>query len=285
MRAVHLAVHLSAPVGGPRVTLVAMAALGALALGALMGALVNALADRVVGVDEPIWRATQCRKCGAMLPPRAPLALRELAPRWRRQCVRCGQAAPLRGAVAQVALALLTPLALWRALIPPPPATPVSPQSALAPWALFALAALALGTLAFIFVVDLEHRLIYDLSIYPLAALLLAVVAIFDRSRLPLLILGMLVYGALFLLLYGLGWLLYRQEALGLGDVKLAALLGLIVGWPGVLTALFLAAVGGAIVGALLLASGSADRRAYIPFGVFMAGAATVALLAAPLPW
>ncbi|HEX8733023.1 MAG TPA: A24 family peptidase [Ktedonobacterales bacterium] len=261
-----------------------LGALGAALLGALAGALVNALADRVVGVDEPIWSATQCRKCLAPLPPAGPLALRELvAP--GRVCANCGKRASLRRPLTQLALALLLPAALWRALVGAPPrAFPGVLPSALPTWALFALAAASLITLAFIFVVDLEHRLIYDLAIFPLTILLLVVVGVFDRHRFATVAISALICAAIFLLFYGLGWLIYRQEALGFGDVKLALLVGAIVGWPGVTTALLVTAVLAAIFSLLLLASG-ADRRAFIPFGVFLTVGAAFALLSAPLPW
>jgi leader peptidase (prepilin peptidase) / N-methyltransferase len=257
--------------------LVVASGLGAVGLGLLAGALVNALADRVVGVDEPIWSASQCRKCLASLPLPAPFALREFfAP--GRVCGVCGQRASLRRPLAQLALALFMPAALWRAATTPS-------HGALPAWALFGIAAAAGVALAFIFVVDLEHRLIYDLSIFPLLVALLALTGVFDRSRLVSVIFAAVLSGALFLLFYGLGWLLYRQEALGFGDVKLALLLGAIVGWPGLITALLVTAVTAAILSMLLLASGAVDRRAFIPFGVFMAGAAALTLLIAPLPW
>ena len=257
--------------------LLAVGVVGALLLGLLAGALVNTLADRVEGVDEPIWSASQCRKCLAPLPAPSLFALRELiAP--GRVCGACGKRASLRRPLTQLALALLLPAALWRAWAGPS-------LSALPPWALFVMAAVSLTTLAFIFVVDLEHRLIFDLSIFPLALGLLLIVGIFDRGSLLPLGFAALIGGGLFLLFYGLGWLLYRQEALGFGDVKLGLLLGVLVGWPNITTALVATAISAAILSGLLLASGAAGRNSFIPFGVFMAGAAALTLLIAPLPW
>ncbi|MGH2504981.1 MAG: prepilin peptidase, partial [Ktedonobacterales bacterium] len=162
------------------VVYMALGGLGALAVGLLAGALVNALADRVVGVDEPVWSASQCRKCLAPLSPAARLALGELVN--RRVCAACGQPASLRRPLTQVALALWLPAALWRAY-----ATPA--LGGLPPWALWLLAALAGGALTFIFVVDLEHRLIFDLSVFAPLVITLAAVGAFDRSRLiPLLL-------------------------------------------------------------------------------------------------
>lgn len=254
-----------------------IAGLGTLLLGACCGALVNALADRVVGVDEPIWNARQCHKCLLPLPHARLFAVPDLFT--RRVCGSCGQAASLRRPLAQVTLAVLAPIALWRALGP----SPVG--SALPGWSLFLLAVAALTALTFIFVVDLEHRLIFDLSIFPLLALILGVVAAFDRGRLLALVIPALGAGLLFLLFYGLGWLLYHEEALGFGDVKLALLVGALVGWSGITATLGATVVGAAIVSALLLASGSAERRTFIPFGVFMVAAAAGCLLVIGLPW
>lgn len=257
------------------VVYLALGGLGALAVGLLAGALVNALADRVVGVDEPIWSASQCRKCLAPLGPAAPLALGEL--RRRRVCAACGQPTSLRRPLTQVALALWLPAALWRAYA----TTTQGGQF----WLLFLLAALAGVALTFIFVVDLEHRLIFDLAVFAPLVVTLAVVGLFDRGRLLGLLLAAALSGLIFLLFYGLGWLLYRQEALGFGDVKLALLIGALVGWPGLVTALFATTIIAAVLSLLLLASSAAERRTYIPFGVFMALGAAIALFAAPLPW
>jgi leader peptidase (prepilin peptidase)/N-methyltransferase len=139
--------------------------------------------------------------------------------------------------------------------------------------------------LAFVFAVDLEHHLILDVALYPAALLLLLVALLFDHKAFAGMLFGVVLCGGLFLLFYGLGYLLYRQEALGFGDVKLAAFIGLLVGWPAVIQTLVLAALFGAAVGVLLLGLGSATRRTYIPYGVFLAVGGVLALLLAPPFW
>ena len=255
--------------------------LGALLLGLLAGALVNTLADRVVGVDEPIWSASQCRKCLQPLPAASPFALPELVQ--RRTCASCGHATSRRRPLVQLALALVLPLALWRAFSPV--ATPGAPASMAPGWAIFGLATMSLTALTFIFVVDLEHRLIFDLSLFPPLVAIIAVVALVDRTHLATVLVPALLCGLLFLLFYGLGWLLYRQEALGFGDVKLALLIGAVVGWQGLTATLTVTVVLAAIISMLLLASGAADRRTFIPFGVFMALAAALVPLVVGFPW
>ena len=63
---------------------------------------------------------------------------------------------------------------------------------------------------------------------------------------------------------------------MGGGDAKLAALIGLVAGWPGVLVAVFAAFAVGAAAGLLLIAIGRLSRRQPLPFAPALAfGAAT----------
>jgi leader peptidase (prepilin peptidase) / N-methyltransferase len=83
---------------------------------------------------------------------------------------------------------------------------------------------------------------------------------------------------AFFLLLY-LAW----TGAMGDGDVRLATLLGLFLGWIGPLhvpVGLFLGFFTGAIVGVAMIAAGRGGRRTALPFGPFLAIGATVTILA-----
>jgi leader peptidase (prepilin peptidase)/N-methyltransferase len=74
---------------------------------------------------------------------------------------------------------------------------------------------------------------------------------------------------------------------MGFGDVKLAGLLGLYLGWLGwspVLVGAFAGFLLGGVVGALLLATRRADRKTAIPFGPYMlAGALLAVFVASPV--
>lgn len=77
-------------------------------------------------------------------------------------------------------------------------------------------------------------------------------------------------------------WLLWygsRGRALGFGDVKLVLVLGLLVGWPKLLFALFAAFVSGAVVGIVLLLLGKRTRKQAVPFGPFLILGSFVALV------
>ncbi len=82
---------------------------------------------------------------------------------------------------------------------------------------------------------------------------------------------------------YGVLWLI-SPASIGLGDVKLAGVLGLYLGWSG-LGATMAGLLGGfvlaAVVGMVLIAAGRATRKTHIPFGPFML-AATLAVLLTP---
>jgi len=80
-------------------------------------------------------------------------------------------------------------------------------------------------------------------------------------------------------LIYFIVFLIFRREGLGFGDVKMAALIGLMVGFPLVIEALLLSWISGGLVAAILLALKVKGRMDKIPSATFMAVAAMVTLL------
>jgi leader peptidase (prepilin peptidase)/N-methyltransferase len=175
--------------------------------------------------------------------------------------------------------------------------SPVYPVVELATGVLFALAVLVhesvvrlllvapfLAVMVAVAAIDAHRRIIPNRIIYPallvyapaivLADLLTEDVQALDGA------LGLLAYaGPLFLIA------LVIPQGMGMGDVKLAALIGLVLGSLGLSYVLVAAAVGvigggvGALVAMVALGYG---RRQNIPFGPFMAAGAAVAALAAP---
>jgi leader peptidase (prepilin peptidase)/N-methyltransferase len=72
---------------------------------------------------------------------------------------------------------------------------------------------------------------------------------------------------------------------LGFGDVRLAPVLGLALGWLGVryvLLGFFAANLIGAVIGVTLIATKRISREQQIPYGVFLALGAAVAIFAGP---
>ena len=69
-------------------------------------------------------------------------------------------------------------------------------------------------------------------------------------------------------------------EGMGLGDVKLLAMIGAFLGWRGMLLTLGVGATAGALVGLALIATGRGRRDTELPFGTFLCAAAGVVLFA-----
>ena len=72
--------------------------------------------------------------------------------------------------------------------------------------------------------------------------------------------------------------LLSKGKWMGAGDIKLAFLMGLMLGWPNILAALFLAFMTGAIIGMILVFLGKKTLKSELPFGPFLIGSTLVAL-------
>ncbi len=203
---------------------------------------------------------SRCTACGHALRPF------ELIPvlSWlllRGRCRSCGAAVSPRypaielasGGLAALAIATFGPT--WRGVA----------------------AALLLLVLVPVVVIDLEHRLIPDVIVLPAAALGLAAAVAADPSCwwVPV---AAAAGAAVFL---GLLWLAY-PAGMGFGDVKLALLLGAVLG-ASIIPALALAFVSGALLGVvLLLRLGPRARKTALPFAPFLAGGALVALWAGP---
>jgi len=89
---------------------------------------------------------------------------------------------------------------------------------------------------------------------------------------------------------YTIRWIWQRArgvDAMGLGDVKMLAMIGAFLGWRQVWVVLFLASVTGAIVGLAVTAGRGRSMRTRLPFGTFLAVAAFIASLTgeAVLDW
>ena len=127
---------------------------------------------------------------------------------------------------------------------------------------------------------DLEHHLILDRVLLPsaLAALALSLVTP-NLGWLPALLTG-LGTGIVFLAIAGLGALIFHAEAMGLGDVKFSAFLGLILGLRPTLMAVLLGVVLAGLASLALWALRLRTLRDSIAYGPFLAIGALVALFA-----
>jgi leader peptidase (prepilin peptidase) / N-methyltransferase len=124
--------------------------------------------------------------------------------------------------------------------------------------------------------IDLEHRIIPN-RITALGAVLALIIGLaLDPAGEPERLIAGVAAGG-FLLLAALAY----PGGMGMGDVKLAAVMGLFLGWA-VAPAILIALLAGVLVGAVVMArkGAHAGRKTAVPFGPFLALGAVIAVYA-----
>ena len=131
-----------------------------------------------------------------------------------------------------------------------------------------------ISSLIVIFFIDLKHRIIPDLTVYPT----ILIVFLFQITNNQLIVTNYLLSacgaGLFFLILH----LITKGKGMGFGDVKLAFLMGLILGPAKVIFAFYLAFLTGALTGVILILAKKKKFGEQIPFGPFLSGATIIAL-------
>jgi len=138
------------------------------------------------------------------------------------------------------------------------------------------------GALVALSVIDLRLFLLPNRIVFPLAGVsivLLGLGALADGEPAAYgrALLGALVAFAVFALLH-----IVSPRSMGFGDVKLAFVLGLFLGylgWGEVVLGLFLGFLYGAVIGVGLILSGIRSRKDHVPFGPFLAAGTITAIL------
>ncbi|GIW52430.1 MAG: type 4 prepilin-like proteins leader peptide-processing enzyme [Gemmatimonadales bacterium] len=222
-------------------------------LGSVIGSFLNVLIVRLPRDQSIVSPRSRCPKCGRSIAwyDNIPILSWLLL---RGRCRHCGQSISVQYPLVEGAVALLWGGAAWY----------YGPG-------LTALTAAIFGTLLLgIAVTDARHYLIPDE--YTWGGLVLGL-ALAWRNGLPGFWQAILGAGVGFGLLYFIAWAgerVFKEEAMGGGDIKMMAMVGSYIGWQGVLLTLF----GGALLGTLVFVPLSLKRRRLVPFGVFLAAAA-----------
>jgi leader peptidase (prepilin peptidase) / N-methyltransferase len=241
----------------------AFVGVAAAVLGLAVGSFLTVVVDRVPKQGSVVRPRSRCPGCGAAI------AARDNVPvvSWillRGRCRRCGERISVRyplieagTAAVFVAIALIYDDGYVAAM-------------------LAAFGALLIAVAA----IDVEHRIIPNRITYPafpvFAAAIVAGWAVHRPLDPPRAAIGMLAYGGFYLLIA-----IIAPRGLGMGDVKLAGLIGLVLGSLGLRyvgvaagTAILAGGLGGIL--ALLLGRG---RKAAIPFGPYLALGALIAIV------
>ena len=237
----------------------APAALFAFLGGLLVGSFLTVVAHRVPRAQSVVGPRSQCPGCETQIAAYDNVPVFSwLALRGRARC--CGMAISARYPLTELAVGLLyvvTVLVLWDE-----------------PWEV-ALGLVFVSALVAVSLTDLELKIIPNKILLVATILGLGIVILGDFDSLPERLLAAATAGGLLFT----AALAYPQ-GMGLGDVKLAAMMGFFLG-RAVAPALFVALLAGSLVGLVMIArEGAAARKRGIPFGPFLAFGGVVGLLA-----
>jgi leader peptidase (prepilin peptidase)/N-methyltransferase len=235
-----------------------MAAILLFPAGLIFGSFLTVVAHRIPR-GESVGGRSRCPHCGAQIAAYDNVPLVSwLLLRGRTRC--CGAPISLRYPLTELALGLL--FAATALVLADDPAQLV-------------LGLVFVSTLVAVTLTDLERRIIPNKILLVAAILGVAIAAATDPGSLPERAIAAAAAGGL---LFAAA--LAYPRGMGMGDVKLAAVMGLYLG-RSVAPALLIAFATGSLVGLALIARhGAAARKQAVPFGPFLALGGVVALLA-----
>lgn len=158
---------------------------------------------------------------------------------------------------------------------------------------------LLISSLIAITFIDLEHKIIPNVITYP--GILIGImysalitdwnnfgqeIQAFNETQnifsmlgeLPILdsIFGIILGGGILLLIAYIYKALKKRDGMGMGDVKLLAMIGAFFGWEGVLFVIFLGSILGSVIGISIIVARRGDLKYALPFGPFLSIAAVV---------
>jgi leader peptidase (prepilin peptidase)/N-methyltransferase len=130
-----------------------------------------------------------------------------------------------------------------------------------------------------LFMIDLRHRILPNVITVP-GILAGFVASLWLPPGWMSSLIGLAVGGGvLFAIGEGYYWL-RGVEGMGMGDVKMLAMIGAFLGWPLMLLTLILASFSGALIGIAMMSSGRGSMKAALPVGTFLAIGALVSAVA-----
>ena len=238
----------------------------AFALGACIGSFLNVVAHRLPHGQSLVHPRSRCPVCLATIPAWANVPIFS----WfylRGRCRRCDAPISVRYPLVEAATAALFVLLMLRWL-----EIGLGPRL-LVDW-------LLASTLVAVSLIDADHRIIPNEITYPGIPLGLLLAWLVPGPTLIDALLGLVIPGGMLWALSEAYERLRGQIGLGMGDVKLVAMLGAFLGLQPALEIIVLGSCLGLVWGLFLIAFRGADRLTRIPFGPALASAALIQLFA-----
>jgi leader peptidase (prepilin peptidase)/N-methyltransferase len=227
--------------------------------GLLIGSFLNVVVYRLPRRESLVAPGSHCTACGRPVRPYDNIPVLS----WlllRGRCRDCGEPIAPRYVLVELATG-----GLYAAVV-----------AARDDAAGIALGLILVTALVPVTLIDLERRLIPNKITGPAAVAAIVAGAVADLDGLPEQLIAGAAAGGFFLLAA-----LAYPRGMGMGDVKLAGVMGLCLG-RAVAPAILIALVGGVLIGAVVIArvGATAGRKTAVPFGPFLALGAIVALFA-----
>lgn len=234
----------------------------AFAMGAVIGSFLNVCIYRLPIGRSVAWPGSACPSCAR------PLSWYENIPilSWlalRGRCRSCQAPISSRYPVVELLTAVMCAGALWYYGLTP----------------LFVSRFVFGCALIVLFAIDLEFQILPNAITLPgvVVGLLFALVG--PPGWKAALIGAVLGGGVLYAVAEGY-YRVRKEDGLGMGDVKMLAMIGAFLGWQQMLLTLVLASFAGALVGLGLIALQRGNMKYALPFGTFLAAGALAAMLA-----
>ena len=232
---------------------------GAAALGAIIGSFLNVCVHRLPRQQSVAWPPSACPNCGHMLawyeniPVLSYLAL-------RARCRKCRAPISARYPIIEALTALMFLVGMWY----------YGPSLLLAQRLLFGCVLIVL------FAIDLEHHLLPNVITLPAIAIGF-IFSFFTEPGWVASLIGIGLGGGLLFAVAEAYYRIRKEEGLGMGDVKMLAMIGAFLGWKLTIVTLMMASFTGTLVGIGVLASGRGGMKFALPFGTFLALGAAIA--------
>jgi leader peptidase (prepilin peptidase)/N-methyltransferase len=241
----------------------------AAAFGAIFGSFLNVCIHRLPRETSIVWPASACPGCRRELSWYENIPVLSYAALGGR-CRSCRMRISPRYPIVEALTAVMFAAAYWY----------YGPSLLLVSRLVFGCALLVL------FAIDLEHHLLPNVITLP-GIIVGFAFSLFTEPGWPSSLIGMILGGGV---LYAIAEGYYRlrhEEGLGMGDVKMLAMIGAFLGWKLMLMTLMLGSVAGSAVGLLIIALRRGDMKYALPFGTFLAMGAALAATVGPglLAW
>jgi leader peptidase (prepilin peptidase) / N-methyltransferase len=248
----------------------------AVAFGLTFGSFATVAAHRIPRRESIVGGRSRCPSCGHTItaveniPVVSYLVL-------RGRCRHCRASISPRYPIIELATGVLFALAAYKFLVAP------GTYSA-GDWLLASVYAAFFWTLVVLTVIDLDHKLLPNRIVYPTLVagwlgLIAAALVGGDVDRLVDALIGAGVFGGFFFVVA-----FAYPRGMGMGDVKLALVLGTFLGYVGglglVVVGMFLSFLLGAVIGGILAARAGGDRKTQVPFGPFLAAGSVITVFA-----